>query len=161
MPSKSILCVCVLYSLHKHIASTDIMKKHFDWAIKTSHMWCCVIKQMWHYFCMQPYEHGRKSTNFPQSCGICLVFFLRIVWLDEGLSNPSSAWGIIHTMRCAACCYEPQVLVAFYCFDSFAWPSLLQAKPTNVSAGPAAGVRKAQFRGCGEHGTVGRQTAES
>lgn len=40
--------VCVLELFHKHIATTDIMKIYFDWAIKTSHMWLYVIKQTWH-----------------------------------------------------------------------------------------------------------------
>lgn len=43
--SNSFFSLHVLESFHKHIATTDIMKQHFDWAIKTSpHVAVCKNK---------------------------------------------------------------------------------------------------------------------
>lgn len=45
------------------------------------------------------YEHGIKSTNFPQACWTCSIYSYNLYGsvLDVCLSNSSSAWVIIHT----------------------------------------------------------------
>ena len=96
------ICVCVLDSLHRDVATTDIMIKYFDWAMKTSHMWPSVVKQTWHLLRSRRvliYEHGIKSTNFPQACWTRSMCFYELYGsgLDDCLSNSSSAWVIIHT----------------------------------------------------------------
>lgn len=88
------------------------------------------------------YEHGFKSTNFPQACWKCSTHFYELngSGLDECLSNSSNAWVIIHThthtrMRCVVSCYKPHILIAFHCCVSWNWtrPALWPVKPTNTA----------------------------
>lgn len=95
------------------------------------------------------YEHGIKSTHFPQAHGTRSVCFyeLRGFGLNDCLLLMQS-WGcLIFTMQLTVSCYKPQILIALHCLVSWSrsWPALWPAKLTNMIAGPVARVKKPEF----------------
>lgn len=87
------------------------------------------------------YEHGIKSTDFPQACGTCSVYFCELCGsgLDDWLSNSNSCLSDNPHMQCVVNCYKLQIVIGLHCFVSWSWtwPALWPVKLTNTTAGPA------------------------
>lgn len=108
------------------------------------------------------YEHGIKSTDFPQACGTCSVYFCELCGsgLDDWLSNSNSCLSDNPHMQCVVNCYKLQIVIGLHCFVSWSWtwPALWPVKLTNTTAGPAvrekAGSESVVNVGCCERFSV-------
>lgn len=118
------------------------------------------------------YEHGFKSTNFPQACWKCSTHFYELngSGLDECLSNSSNAWVIIHThTHTHAMCRK---LLQTTHFDCVSLLCQLKLNPTCFVAGkankhcreqlaerslPSDGGRGANLVHCGEFWSYSEQ----